>query len=176
MPPKSIKFKYTRGSEDHIDSFVNVASSTDPVVAPDTPTPPGIPVDISHIKRPHERQVVRARKGTKYISFDSTFDGSVDPDVAEFEVRGTIAAAFLQKGGYSHTILLNLSTEEIDSIKQLVQTCPVYEESGFRWPIVGNEVKFTSKEDIEKDYNSIWDGRCHRFSRTVLWSCKVLLA
>ena len=79
--------------------------------------------------------------------------------VAEFEVEGKVVTSFLRKSEFSHTITITLTDEDIECIKTIVKTSPGFAENNFRWPIVGKDVKFVSKVNLDEDYENIWDGR-----------------
>jgi len=56
---------------------------------------------------------------------------------------------------------VQLSTADINNIKQIVRTAPGHVEAGFRWPFEGNIGKFTSKDvkaNLAQDFQPIMDG------------------
>lgn len=81
--------------------------------------------------------------------------------VEEYKIRGTVASAFLKKTPYAHTMAIYVADEDVQKIKSLIQTSPAYKagKERFRWPFVEHEVKFTSRESPQDDFNNIWDGR-----------------
>ena len=50
-----------------------------------------------------------------------------------------------------------MATAEIETIKELVKGSPAYTNADFRWPFKGNEAKFTSRENIDQEYDGVWD-------------------
>src|SRR5271169_6801551 len=67
-------------------------------------------------------------------------------EMIEFNVVGTLVDSFLNDKAKSHTITVELSREKIEEIKALVRTSPNFNANEYRWPFVGRDAKFTSKD------------------------------
>jgi len=81
-------------------------------------------------------------------------------EMIEFNVKGIVINTFLSSKAKSHTIFIQLTSENIAAIKTLIRTSPEFHETNsYRWPFVGTHAKFTSKDDIGDEYQSVWNGR-----------------
>ena len=72
----------------------------------------------------------------------------------EFEVKGTVATAFLRGGALSHTVVVNIDAVEMERIKALVRTLPSFMEREYRWSFEETHAKFTSKENLEMIFST----------------------
>ena len=98
----------------------------------------------------------------KYYGFKKLAGLSGDNDVEEvieYSTIGVVKKAFLQAEAMSHAIFVDIDQQEVDRIKGIVKTVPNFEEQGYRWPFDGREAKFTSKENLNMEYEYVWDGR-----------------
>jgi hypothetical protein len=79
-----------------------------------------------------------------------------------FEVEGILEDFLLRPHSFSHFVDVQLSTTDINNIKEVVRTAPGHvEEAGFRWPFERNIAKFTSKDvkaNLAQDFQPIMDG------------------
>ena len=53
------------------------------------------------------------------------------------------------------TITITLTDKDIEYIKTIVKTSPGFTKNNFRWPIVGKDIKFVSKVNLDEDYENI---------------------
>jgi hypothetical protein len=88
-------------------------------------------------------------KGLRY-PFPISNDGSSDDEleVLEYEAAGTVVKNFLHAGAKAHTIAVTIPQSEIEFIKNIVKTCPEYNDNHFTWPFEGTTAKFTSKDNL----------------------------
>src|SRR5947207_10081669 len=132
-----------------------------PIPSTSTP-PPGLPSSPNSSAVPPGTHITWRRHQAKFLLFDlNSKDENGKIQVAEFKVRGMVSSAFLDSSQYSHTISINISLTEIQKIKDIVCKSPPYtdEADGFRWPFMGTEAKFTSRDNLDKPYENLWDGR-----------------
>ena len=77
--------------------------------------------------------------------------------VMEFNLKGIVSDVYLRAGAFSHSIMVKVDDDKVRDIKDMVleaPNCKVEEE--YHWPITGNVVKFTSKENLSSAFEYVW--------------------
>src|SRR5438046_8220562 len=80
-------------------------------------------------------------------------------DRIQFQSLGTLTAFFLSVNAKVRTIKFAISNENIDCIKELVQTGTGFEEDAFRWPFGNAIITGNSREDFYMEFQNVYDGR-----------------
>ena len=101
------------------------------------------------------------RNRGRYFLFPISDDdnGDEEKDMVEFSVVGTVVDTFFDSKAKSHMITVNITRAEMEAIKTLVRSSPDFVDHHYRWPFVGTNAKFRSRDDIGTDFQSAWDGR-----------------
>ena len=125
---------------------------------PSTPSCPQTPTSNDH----SIQWIYRDRRPHPFITEISSTTGVEVTKLKAFEVNGLVVDFYLRADAYAHTIRLQLSPNDIESIKTIIRTAPNHLESNYRWPFNGPIAKFTSKDSKEKlasDFEPVLDGR-----------------
>jgi hypothetical protein len=87
--------------------------------------------------------------------------------VVEFRVHGTVMEPYLKGGpdSFSHSVSLDLSDDDADSLKAYISTTPNYHPRDFQWPLDVNAAKFVSKTNVSKAFKDIWEIDDKKFIR-----------
>jgi hypothetical protein len=78
-------------------------------------------------------------------------------NVLEFEIEGKVVSAFLKADALSHAIILKVDNMEVEKLKLHAKDGPRHNQSNFRWPIEGMEIKVVSKVNLQNDFTPIWN-------------------
>ena len=73
-------------------------------------------------------------------------------------MTGTVINSFLRARALSHTVMIEVSNEEVETLKSFIRTVPEFDERHYRWPFTGNTVKFTCKRDLDSAFKYVWNG------------------
>jgi hypothetical protein len=131
-----------------------------PAPAPVTPLAPG-PPPVPLQNPPFEWVMQRRRPVPCTPKSPDSDNGPDERQIQVFEVEGILEDFLLRPHSLSHFVHVQLSTADINNIKQIVRTAPGHVEAGFRWPFEGNIGKFTSKDvkaNLAQDFQPIMDG------------------
>ena len=80
-------------------------------------------------------------------------------DIIEFWVVGKVTAVFLQANAFSHSIVVDIPSADIDKIKAIARSAPRHNDANYRWPFNGTVAKFSTKDDLQESFQDVWDGR-----------------
>lgn len=90
-----------------------------------------------------------------YYPFSKVTGGS---EVVEFRIQGKVMECYLRADpSYSHSISLEITSDQVDLIKSYVYNVPNFDSGSYRWPFVGMVAKFTSKEELNKAFRDVWE-------------------
>ena len=77
-------------------------------------------------------------------------------EMIEFNVKGIVINTFLSFKAKSHIISVQLTSQNIADIKTLICiSSKFHETNSYRWSFVGTHAKFTSKDDIDDEYQFV---------------------
>ena len=97
------------------------------------------------------------RKGRRFYAFSKP-DENGKHSVMELNMTGTVVNCFLRAGALSHTVVIEVSKEDIEGLKSFIGTVPEFEEEHYGWPFTGNTIKFTCKKDLDSAFKYVWNG------------------
>jgi len=106
--------------------------------------------------------IYRDRRPHPFTTEISSTTGVEVTKLKAFEVNGLVVDFYLRADAYAHTIRLQLSPNDIESIKTIIRTAPNHLDSNYRWPFERTIAKFISKDSKEKlasDFEPVLDGR-----------------
>jgi hypothetical protein len=99
------------------------------------------------------------RKGNIFYAFSTIQDENGKRNVLELNMKGTVIKSFLWAGALSHTVVIDCSQQNIEELKSLIKTVSGFDGQHYRWPWdSGNKVKFTSKRDLDSEFQFVWNG------------------
>ena len=144
-------------------------SPTFPTVQPlspiiDSPSPPSSShTPTASTSNDHLIQwIYQDRRPHSFVTEISPITGIEVTKFKVFELNDLVVDFYLRADAHAHTIRVQLSSDDIESIKKTVRSASNHLESNYRWPFDGNIAKFTSKDSKQKlasDFEPILDAR-----------------
>jgi hypothetical protein len=85
------------------------------------------------------------------------FSEATGKGVMEFTLKGIVNDVYLRAGAFSHSIMVQVDEDKVKDIKDIVLGAPNCKDTDdYHWPITGNVVKLTSKENLNSAFENVW--------------------
>ena len=75
--------------------------------------------------------------------------------MVKLQAQGKVIKSFLQGGKFGHTLKIECNDNDLHKIKDFIVTDPKAKEIGFKWPISGNVLIMSNKEEGESEFKLI---------------------